>query len=247
MFFISSLGKFMVGGYVAVIISLAILYIMISWYRGTQIERFQVNTLPMRKHLDDLKGLKEDETIPLCSNNLVYLAKDDDFEDIDRDILYSILDKEPKRADAYWFINMNTTDQPYQREYEVETFGTDYVFRIALNLGFKVKQSVNVYLRQVIQDLLASGELPPQQTNHSIYGPSSVGSFKFCMLRKRIPYEGDLSTTDNLLIHTKYYIRRMAGSPARWFGLDTANLIIEYVPLFLPKKREDQRLTRVKK
>ncbi len=245
MFFISSLGKFMIGGYVAVIISLAILYIMISWYRGTQIERLQINTLPMREYLDELKGLKEDETIPLCSNNLVYLVKDDDFEDIDRDILYSVLDKEPKRADAYWFISMNTTDQPYQREYEVETFGTDYVFRIALNLGFKVKQSVNVYLRQVVQDLLASGELPPQKKNHSIYGESDIGSFKFCMLRKRIPYEGDLSSMDNLLIHTKYYIRRLAGSPARWFGLDTANLIIEYVPLFLPKKAEEQRLTRV--
>lgn len=245
MFFISSLGKFMIGGYVAVIISLAILYIMISWYRGTQIERLQINTLPMREYLDDLKGLKEDETIPLCSNNLVYLAKDDEFEDIDRDILYSVLDKEPKRADAYWFISMNTTDQPYQREYEVETFGTDYVFRIALNLGFKVKQSVNVYLRQVVQDLLASGELPPQKKNHSIYGASDIGSFKFCMLRKRIPYEGDISSMDNLLIHTKYYIRRLAGSPARWFGLDTANLIIEYVPLFLPKKVEEQRLTRV--
>lgn len=245
MFFISSLGKFMIGGYVAVIISLAILYIMISWYRGTQIERLQINTLPMREYLDDLKGLKEDETIPLCSNNLVYLAKDDEFENIDRDILYSVLDKEPKRADAYWFISMNTTDQPFQREYEVETFGTDYVFRIALNLGFKVKQSVNVYLRQVVQDLLASGELPPQKKNHSIYGASDIGSFKFCMLRKRIPYEGDLSSIDNLLIHTKYYIRRLAGSPARWFGLDTANLIIEYVPLFLPKKTEEQRLTRV--
>lgn len=245
MFFISSLGKFMIGGYVAVVISLAILYIMISWYRGTQIERLQKNTLPMREHLDSLKDLKEDEIIPLCSNNLVYLARDDEFENIDRDILYSVLDKEPKRADAYWFISMNTTDQPFQREYEVETFGTDYVYRIALNLGFKVKQSVNVYLRQIVQDLLASGELPPQQKNHSIYGASDIGSFKFCMLRKRIPYEGDLSMIDNLLIHTKYYIRRLAGSPARWFGLDTANLIIEYVPLFLPKKGEEQRLMRV--
>ena len=246
MFFISSLSKFMVGGYVAVVISLAILYIMISWYRGTQIERLQVNNLPMNDYLVDLKNLKEDEDLPLCCNNLVYLVKDDTVEDIDRDILYSILDKDPKRADAYWFISMNTTEVPYQREYQVETFGTDYVFRVELNLGFKVKQSVNVYLRQVVHDLLASGEFPPQQKNHSIYGTSQVGSFKFCMLRKRIPYEGDLSSIDNLLIHTKYYIRRLAGSPARWFGLDTANLVIEYVPLFLPKKGKDERLTRIK-
>jgi KUP system potassium uptake protein len=200
--------------------------------------------LPMRDYLKTIKGLQDDEDIPLCSNNLVYIAKGENVEAIDRDILYSILDKEPKRADAYWFISVNTTNQPFDRGYEVETFGTDYIFRINLNLGFKVKQSVNVYLRQIVQDLLASGELPKQIKKHSIYGPSDVGSFKFCMLRKMMPLEGDLSAIDNLLIHTKYYIRRVAGSPARWFGLETSNLIVEYVPLFLPQRRNTERLVR---
>lgn len=244
-FFISSLGKFAVGGYVAVILSLAILFVMLSWYRGTQLERMQGVKLPMRDYLDTIKGLQEDEEIPLCSNNLVYIAKGEDFEEIDRDILYSILDKEPKKADAYWFISVNTTNSPFQREYEVETFGTDYIFRVNLNLGFKVKQAVNVYLRQIVHDLLASGELPKQNKKHSIYGPSDVGSFKFCMLRKRMPLEGDISASDNLFIHTKYFIRRIAGSPARWFGLETSNLIVEYVPLFLPRRSNTERLERV--
>ena len=246
-FFVSSLGKFAVGGYVAVIISLAILFIMISWYRGTQIERMEKVMLPMRDYINELRKLKEDESVPLCANNLVYLAKGEDFEQVDRDIMYSILDREPKRADAYWIISLNTTDAPFQREYEVETFGTDFIFRVNLNLGFKVKQSVNVYLRQIVHDLLRTGELPEQLRSHSIYGTSNIGSFKFCMLRKRIPYEGDLSSTDSFLIYTKYAIRRIAGSPARWFGLDTANLIIEYVPLFLPRKSADQKLERVYK
>jgi len=244
-FFISSLGKFAVGGYVAVILSLAILFIMLSWYRGTQLERMQSVKLPMRDYLDTIKGLQEDEDIPLCSNNLVYIAKGADFEEIDRDILYSILDKEPKKADAYWFISVNTTNSPSQREYEVETFGTDYIFRVNLNLGFKVKQAVNVYLRQIVHDLLATGELPKQNKKHSIYGPSEVGSFKFCMLRKRMPLEGDISASDNLFIHTKYFIRRIAGSPARWFGLETSNLIVEYVPLFLPRRSNTEKLERV--
>lgn len=243
-FFVSSLGKFTIGGYVAIILSLLILHIMISWYRGTKIEHMQNIKLRLPDYANDIKALKEDLDVPLCSNNLVYLSKGEGFEMVDRDILYSILNRDPKRADAYWFISVNTTDQPYQREYEVETFGTDFLFRVNLNLGFKVRQSVNVYLYQLVKELLASGELPPQNRKHSIYGPSPIGTFKFCMIRKMMPLEGDLSSFDSMLIHTKYYIRRIAGNPLRWFGLETSNVIVESVPLFLPKRQEES-LTRV--
>lgn len=243
-FFVSSLGKFAVGGYVAIILSLAILFVMISWYRGTEIERMQSIKLPIRDYLGAIKDLQNDPEVPLYCNNLVYIAKGENPEEIDRDILYSIMDKDAKKADAYWFISVNTTNSPFQKDYEVETFGTDYIFRIKLKLGFKVKQTVNVYLRQIVSDLLASGELPKQKKMHSIYGSSDVGSFKFCMLRKLTPLEGDISAADNLFIHAKYYIRRAAGSPARWFGLETSTLIYEYVPLFLPTRRNTERLER---
>ena len=111
----------------------------------------------MRDHLAAIKALQDDETIPLCSHNVVYLVKGDESETIDRDILYSILDKDPKRAYAYWFISVNTTNDPNQKHYKVETFGTDYIFRVNLYLGFKVRPSVNIYLRQVVEDLLACG------------------------------------------------------------------------------------------
>ena len=244
-FFVSSLGKFVHGGYVAIIISMAILFIMISWYRGTQIEQAQNILLKMREHLDDIKNLQDDESIPMCSNNMVYLVKGDETGKIDRDILYSILDKEPKRADAYWFISVNTTDDPNQKHYKVETFGTDYIFRVNLYLGFKVKPSVNIYLRQIVHDLLSTGELPKQTKRHSIYGASDVGSFKFCMIRKMMPQEGDIDFWDNLLIHAKYFIRRIGGNPIQWFGLETSNVIIEYVPLFLAQRQKADRLERI--
>lgn len=244
-FFISSLGKFTVGGYVAIIISLLILHIMISWYRGTQIERMQSVKLHLVDYAGAIRTLQNDHTIPYCANNLIYLSKGEDFEMIDRDILYSILDKDPKKADAYWFISVNTTDNPFQKEYEVNTLGTDFIFRVNLNLGFKVRQSVNVYLRQIVTDLMKTGELPPQNKEYSIYGPSAIGSFKFCMLRKTIPLEGELSAFDNMLIHTKYFIRRIAGNPLKWFGLETSTVIVEYVPLFLPSRRQTERLERI--
>ncbi len=244
-FFVSSLGKFVGGGYVAILISAAILFIMLSWYRGTKIEQAQNVLLKMRPHLDAIKNLQDDESIPLCCHNLVYLVKGNDSENIDRDILYSILDKEPKRAEAYWFISVNTTNDPNQRHYKVETFGTDYIFRVNLYLGFKVKPSVNIYLRQVVHDLLATGELPKQNRKHSVYGASDVGSFKFCLIRKMMPQEGDLNSVDNMLIHAKYIIRRLTGNPGLWYGLGTSNMIVEYVPLFLAQRKEEDRLERI--
>ncbi len=114
-----------------------------------------------------------------------------------------------------------------------------------LYLGFKVRPSVNIYLRQIVRDLRSSGELPKQNRRHSIYGPSDVGSFKFCMIRKMMPQEGAIDPMDNLLIHAKYLIRRIAGNPLQWFGLETSNVIIEYVPLFLAERQKEDHLIRI--
>ena len=57
---------------------------------------------------------------------------------IDRDILYSILDKDPKRASAYWFISMNVTDEPDTRRSSVETYGDALwlCFQTVTTIGF---------------------------------------------------------------------------------------------------------------
>ncbi|MCQ2508568.1 MAG: KUP/HAK/KT family potassium transporter [Dorea sp.] len=244
-FFISSLGKFTRGGYVAVILSVVLFVIMLCWYKGTQVEQLQSVTLRIKDFKDSLFDLKRDPEIPKLCNNLVYLTKGGDMENIDRDILYSVLDKDSKRADAYWFLSVNTLDQPKVMNYEVETFGTDYIFRIQLNLGYKVNQRVNVFLRQIVNDLVESGELPKQAKMHSIYGPSDIGSFKFVMMKKTLPQDAELSSTNATLIRLKYAIRSMVGSPIKWFGLETSNVITEFVPLFLPGRKEAAKLERI--
>lgn len=129
---------------------------------GLAIERTQTILLPVSKYIDQLDRLRNDETYPVPADNLVFLTNSPDPLTLDRDVLYSILDKHPKRAKAYWFINVHVTDEPYTHEYSVETFGTDFLFRVRLDLGFKVNQRVNAYLRQIVGDPMASGELPPQ-------------------------------------------------------------------------------------
>lgn len=245
-FFLSSLGKFAHGGYVAVILALLLLSVMIIWHRGTNLERKYCVRLNLRDYIKNLGDLHSDESVPLLAHNLVFFDNGNDTETIDRDILYSILDKDPKRAEAYWFISLHVLDKPNICRYEVETFGTDYIFRVRLNLGFKDDQRVNVYLRQIVQDLIASGELPEQERKYSIYGKSNVGSFKFFFFRKTVPTKSGLSQIDETILNCKYAIRRMAGSKVQWYGLDTSSVTVEPVPLIVGGGNGGNRITRQK-
>ena len=246
-FFISSLSKFMHGGYVTVFLTLLLLALEAIWYRGTQLERKFATRLRIRDHIDSLGMLHSDETIPLLAHNLVYLEGSNDPEVIDRDLLYSILDKDTKRAQAYWFVSVHVLNEPSTMNYELETYGTDYIFRIRLNLGFKCPQRVNVYLRQIVQDLQASGELPNQDKRYSIYGKSTVGTFKFCIIHKSVTTKTELSSMDEFILNAKYAIRKAAGSRERWYGLDTSSLIIENVPLITSGAPAGNRIQRAKK
>ena len=243
-FFISSLSKFKHGGYVTVILTLVLLALEIVWYRGTQLEKKYATRLRMRDHVDSLVALHNDPEIPLLAHNLVYLDGEQDPALMDRDILYSILDKDTKRAQAYWFVNVHVLNDPSTMTYELETYGTDCIFRIRLNLGFKCSQRVNVYLRQIIQDLQDRGEFPPQDKKYSIYGKSTVGTFKFCIIHKSVTTKTELSTLDEFLLNAKYAIRRVAGSKERWYGLDTASLIVENVPLIVSGGAPQERIRR---
>lgn len=234
-FFLSSLSKFQRGGYVALFIAAVLFGIMVVWYRGTAIENSQAVYLKVRDFVGQMGRLKEDTGIPIQTDNLVYITKETRVEELDRDILYSVLDR-PKRARAYWFINIQVTDQPYTREYTVENFGTDYIFKIQLRLGFKVDQRINVYLRQIVEELIDSNELPSQESKYSIYGSGEVGSFQFCLIRKLLIPESDITPAGRAAVSLKYAIRRVAGSSARWYGLENSALILEYVPLFIKMK-----------
>ncbi|QWT17222.1 KUP/HAK/KT family potassium transporter [Collinsella sp. zg1085] len=245
MFFGSSLTKFLHGGYITLLMTLVLLCVMLVWRRGTAIERTQTVLLPIKEYIPQLGRLRDDASYPLIADNLVFLLNRACHGSIDRDVLYSILDKYPKRARAYWFLNVMVTDEPHTRLYYVDSIGTDFVFNVTLKLGFKENQRINAYLRQIVGDLMASGELPPQNHEYSVYHePSHVGDFKFCMLRKALTPESDLLHIDHAVMTAKYVIRRICGSPSQWFGLENSATFFEYVPLFV-KRRPSAHLERV--
>ena len=236
-FFFSSLTKFTHGGYVTVLLAFAIFSVMYVWRRGTAVEHTQSVYLPVDEYKAQIGELRQDADYPFLADNLVFLTNDSSWDKLDRDILYSILNKRPKRAKAYWFLNVQVTDEPFTLAYTVNDYDTDYLFKVQLRLGYKVNQRVNAYLRQIVNDMVTSGELPPQQHKYSIYrnvGP--VGDFRFCMIRKVLGPDSDMSGWDMRVMSMKYGIRSFCGSPARWYGLENSMLVFEYVPLFANAK-----------
>ena len=243
-FFISSATKFFHGGYVAILMGFILFAIMFVWHKGNKIESLQRLEYPMTDFISQFKKLKADDSLPVYANNLVFLTSNQNPASVDRDILYSILDKRPKRADVYWFINVAVTDEPYTQEYKVEDYGTDFCFKVQLRLGFKIEQRINVYLRQIIQEMMEEGRIKPQKQTYTIYHDKEIGDFCFVLVRKAISPESDLSIFSRFILSLKYNIKAWTGSPARWFGLENTNLVIEHVPLFL-KARAASQLTRV--
>ena len=238
-FFFSSLTKFMHGGYVTVLLAFAIFLVMYVWYHGTRVEMSQRINLPVEPYIGQLRELSHYEKIPYLADNLVFLTNDQSGDTLDRDILYSILDKRPKRAKAYWFLNVAVTDEPDTHEFWVNDFGTDFVFKVQLRLGFKVNQRVNEYLYQIVSAMVEQGRLPSQEHRFSIYDHTGhVGDFRFCLVRKVPSVSSDISNLDFNVLKMKYRIRALCGSPAHWYGLTNASVIYEYVPLFVGTKRQ---------
>ncbi|WP_300347503.1 KUP/HAK/KT family potassium transporter [Clostridium sp.] len=245
-FLISSAVKFEKGGFVSVLIALVILSIMFIWIKGHYIKMGLLDYVPIENYKDQLKVLKDDTDRPKYSTNLVYLTCSENSKRIERKIMYSILDKRPKRADVYWFVNVVVTDEPYTAEYSVNTFGTDYMVKVQLKLGFRVNQKLNVFLRQIVGELMENGDIKIQNKKYSTIPNRHVGDFRFTLINECLSAESHIKTLDSIVIRAKLFIKKFTVSPAKWFGLESSEIEIENVPLIIGYTEHTQ-LTRVSK
>ena len=238
MFMISSLTKFTHGGYVSLFIAGAIGFIMYVWYYGNKVrdKRESRNAyVRLDEYTDMLTNLSHDEDYPTYATNLVYMANVKYNKFIKREILYSILDKRPKRAKAYWFVTVNVTNEPFTAEYAVNTYGTKNVINIQLYLGFKKQTSVNVYIRQIVHDLIADGTIEPQPQEYTTTPGRDVGDFSFVIVNDVISPQTQLVGYEKWLVEARVRLQNLSSNPASWFGLEYADTVIERVPLILGK------------
>ena len=236
MFMISSLTKFTHGGYVSLFIAGVIGFIMYVWYYGNKVrdKRESRNAyVRLDEYTDMLTNLSHDEDYPTYATNLVYMANVKYNKFIKREILYSILDKRPKRAKAYWFVTVNVTNEPFTAEYAVNTYGTKNVINIQLYLGFKKQTSVNVYIRQIVHDLIADGTIEPQPQEYTTTPGRDVGDFSFVIVNDVISPQTQLVGYEKWLVEARVRLQNLSSNPASWFGLEYADTIIERIPLIL--------------
>ena len=232
-FFIANIVKFMHGGYIAALIALAIFSVMYIWIKGYYIKMRLLEDVPIEDYKEQLNLLRQDTDRPKYTTNLVCLTSANRPKKIERKIMYSILDKRPKKADVYWFVNIAVTDEPYLAEYSVDTFGTSYIVKVQIKLGFRVEQKLNVFLRQISTELVESGEIQIQSRNYTTMPDRKVGDFRFLLIQEQLSYESRLNFWEEFILKSKLFIKRFTVSPAKWFGLENSDVDVENVPLFV--------------
>ncbi len=235
-FFLSSLVKFTHGGYVTAIIAISILAIMFIWTYGGQIksrENYQANSVSILSFKEQLQELSQDDSLPYFTTNLIALCKSHAPTKIKRDIMYSILDKRPKRAQVYWFVTVNVTDEPYTQKYTVETYDTNYLVNVQFYLGFRIDQKINVFMRQVVKDLMQDGTIARQPQKYTIIPDRQVGDFSFLIIKDELSPETELPEFEKFIIRLRLTLERITIAPDRWYGLEYADTVIEPVPLML--------------
>ncbi|MCT4393828.1 KUP/HAK/KT family potassium transporter [Lacticaseibacillus paracasei] len=237
-FFISSAVKFLHGGYVTAMIAFIILAVMYVWQYGGRIRddnTYRAEMASLFAYKNQLSELRNDPDYPTYTTNLVYMTQIANDHYIKKEILYSILDKRPKRARVYWFVTVNVTDEPYTAEYTTDTYGTDYMVNVQLYLGFRMEQQVNVFLRQIVNDMMREGELPTQPQKYTTIPDRQVGDWTFVLLHEELSPQTQIKGFQKAIIQARLRLQHIAVSPAQWFGLEYADTIDETVPLVLGK------------
>lgn len=237
-FFISSVVKFFRGGFVAVLIGLIILVVMFIWEQGNIIRESSTEDVSLRDYIPQLKELRDDASLPIYQTNVVFLVPDMAEDKVGRQFIYSILDKRPKRARVYWFVHVEVTDEPYTKEYQVDMMGTDFIVQVNLFLGFRVQQEINVYVRQVIHDLMKQGRLPKQPQRYSLTPGREVGDFQFVLIDEVVSNVTTLGKWQRQIMQAKLAIKKIATSPETWFGLEYSEAKHETVPLIIGNTRK---------
>src|SRR5436190_23125430 len=239
-FLTANLEKFPHGGYVASIVGGLLFFTMYIWYRARKIKNRYVEFVRLETYISKIQELSSDKTIAKFGTHLVYLTSADNPKEIEHKIIYSILNKKPKRADIYWFAHVDTMDDPYTAEYKVEHIIPNDIIRIDFRLGFRVATRINLMFRKVVEDLVANNEVNVISRYESLASSNTVGDFQFMVMEKYLSQDSELPFLERIIMNLHFWLKDISLSEEKGFGLDPINVTVEKFPLMVgtpPKLR----------
>lgn len=232
-FLVANLDKFLHGGYVSMIIGGFLFVIMYTWYRARKIKNRYVEFVRLEHYIPKIQELSNDKSVPKYSTHLVYMTSANNPKEIEHKIIYSILNKKPKRADIYWMVHVDTLDDPYTCEYKVDHIIPNDIIRVEFRLGFRVQPRINLMFRKVVEDLVANKEVNIYSRYESLERGNIVGDFQFIVMEKYLSQDNELPFWERVVMKFYFWIKEISLSEEKGFGLDLANVTVEKFPLIV--------------
>jgi KUP system potassium uptake protein len=232
-FLVANLNKFSHGGWVTLMIASVLILLMVVLYYSRKIRNRLVEFVKVDEYLPLLDTLSNDTSIPKYSTHLVYLTSANHGNEIEEKILYSILYKQPKRADIYWFVHVDVLDEPYTLEYKVTEIMKGRLIRVDFKIGFRVDPRINLMFRQVVEDLVRNKEVDIVSRYPSLGKRQMVGDFRFVVMEKFLSLDNELPWIQKIIMDMYFFIKKFSLSDEKAFGLDTSTVAVEKVPLIV--------------
>ncbi|HSC52807.1 MAG TPA: KUP/HAK/KT family potassium transporter [Phnomibacter sp.] len=230
-FLIALLEKFVHGGYVTLIIGTVIFLVMYVWHRARKIKNRYVEFVRLENYIPQLQELSNDKSVPKYATHLIYLTSANNPKEIEHKIIYSILNRKPKRADIYWFVHVDTLDDPYTCEYQVDHIIPNDIIRVEFRLGFRMQPRINQLFKKVIEDLVENKEVNITSRYESLERNNVVGDFQFVVMEKYLSADNELPFFENIIMKIYFGFKEISLSEEKGFGLDTSYVSIEKFPL----------------
>jgi KUP system potassium uptake protein len=214
-----------------VVFEIGLIFTMYIWFKARKINNRFLHFIDLKDQIPLLHALSADTSVPKYSSQLIYLTKANNSKQIEEKIMYSIRSRSPKRADTYWFIHIDTTDEPYTMDYSVEQVEPGKIIRVDFRLGFRIQPRVNVLFRKVVEDMVARKELDITSQYESLKQFKVVSDFSFVIIEKFLSYNNLFSVSEGFILNSYFTIKKLALSEAKAFGLDTSETRVEKIPL----------------
>lgn len=237
-FLIGNAAKITHGGWLTLLLASLLFGVMLCWWWARKIKNNFVRYVDIEDYYPILSELTEDETVPRFASQLVYLTSANFRSEIESKIVYSILQKKPKRADVYWLVHVDVTDEPYTNQYKVDHLIKGKLIRIDFRLGFRVEQRISLLFRKVVEELVKNNEVVITSRYKTLQKYNMVGDFRFVVLEKVVSRSNNLKFLQRLVIEIYSLLKNFSLSEERGFGLDSSFVTIERVPLIISGTKE---------